>query len=229
MTWARANVLGQWCVQQWIRNREAGLKYLVHIWGDIPVQLSDKNTVEFPLYMVDLYMNKIQVQPLKWVPNRILNAGSSMIPPHLLQLNENPCNCCLLSNVTNSRRIWMKGSSKQIEMMLNRMKQYTIVLKLPSTSFSTSNGPSSLIENIKLDKWDWRQHILAQGLDEIAATHQKMHDGFGHCILNDFAYNIIVRFQQQPCYSNLQSLSLSLSIWWPKYCWWLQYIYTTIP
>jgi hypothetical protein len=48
----------------------------------------------------------------------------------------------------------MKGSSKQIEMMLNRMKQYTIVLKLLSTSFSTSNGPVSLIENIKLDKQD---------------------------------------------------------------------------
>jgi hypothetical protein len=47
----------------------------------------------------------------------------------------------------------MKGSSKQ-KMMLNRMKQYTIVLKLLSTSFSTSNGPASLIENIKLDKQD---------------------------------------------------------------------------
>ncbi len=48
----------------------------------------------------------------------------------------------------------MKGSSKQIEMMLNRMKQYTIVLKLLSTNFSTSNDPASLIENIKLDKRD---------------------------------------------------------------------------
>jgi hypothetical protein len=48
----------------------------------------------------------------------------------------------------------MKGSTKQIEMMLNRMKQYTIVLKLLSTNFSTFNGPASLIENIKLDKRD---------------------------------------------------------------------------
>ncbi len=49
-----------------------------------------------------------------------------------------------------------------------------------------------------------------------------MHDGFGHCILNIFAYNVIVGFQQQPCYSNLQSLLLSLSICWPQHCWWLQ-------